>query len=217
MPEDQFKTMPSRLTGKLQTYVLTEQMVTCERFTANMVAFKTQLQYVIDNGGVDAQVESCKQIRAYNYDYLITNVWVPTASPPLPAIVIFIIKAIVIVLSWAGIVAVTYYGALAFKEMLFPSPKYYCSLCGAGPFNSIAELTAHRAKEHPDAAKYQCPYCGQAFNTAEELNKHVAECPWKPPEVPNWLPWVIVGIVAVGAIIIIPKILGIAFPKRGAT
>jgi hypothetical protein len=127
---------------------------------------------------------------------------------------VFIIKAIVIVLAWASIVAVTYYAALGFKEMISPTPKYYCSICGAGPFSSVAELTAHRLKEHPDAAKYQCPYCGQAFNTAEELNAHVKECPWKPAEVPSWVPWLIAGIVAVGAIIIIPKILSIAFPKR---
>lgn len=214
MRQELLKTMPSRLTGKLQTYVLTEQMVTCERFTTDVGAIKARLQYQLDSAGVDAQVESCKQIRAYNYDYLITDVWCPTASPVLPAIVVFVIKAIVIVLAWAAIVAVTYYGALAFKEMLLPAPKYYCSICGAGPFSSVAELTAHRVKEHPDATKYQCPYCGQAFNTAEELNKHVAECPWKPPEVPSWVPWVIAGIVAVGAIIIIPKILGVAFPKR---
>jgi hypothetical protein len=209
-----FKTMPSRITGKLQTYVLTEQLVTCERFTADMGGVKTRLQYELDRGEVDAQVESCRQIRAYRYDYLVTNVWCPAASPIPAAVVVFLAKAIIIVLTWAGIVAVTYFALVGFKEQLFPTPKYWCPYCGAGPFSSVTELTAHIIKEHPGLPRYVCPYCGQVFETAEQLNEHMKECPWKPAEIPTWVPWVIAGIALVGAIIIIPKIIEIIWPKK---
>lgn len=200
--------MRSRITGNLQTYVLTEQLATCQRFDIDMNVLKTSIQTEFDNQSIDAQIEECKQIRGSVYDYLITTTWAPASSPVLPALVVLLVKALIVVATFAAIVIIAYQGAIGFKEILAPTPKYYCSICGAGPFDTVAELIAHRAQYHPDAAKYQCPYCGQAFNTPEELNAHVAECPWKPQAIPDWVPWVIVGIVAVGAIIIIPKVLG---------
>jgi len=202
-----FKVMRSRVTGQLQSYVLTEQMVTCDRFDADMGTLKTNIQDEFDTQGIDAQIEECKQVRATRYDYLITKTWAPSESP-IPAIIIPLIwKVILIILAWAAIVAIAYVGTYAFKELLVPTPKYYCSECGAGPFSTVAELTAHRATAHPELAKYQCPYCGQAFATADELNAHVAECPWKPQAVPDWVPWLVGGIVAIGAVYVVIKIV----------
>jgi len=209
-----YKVMRSRLSGKLQAYVLTEQLTTCERFDFDMSTFKVMLQSELDANEIDAQVDSCKKVRAYNYDYIITNIWCPASSPIPATIVVAIAKAIITVATYAAIVAITYYAAVGFKELLYPTPKYYCSICGAGPFSSLSELIAHRIKEHPEAAKYQCPYCGQAFETIEQLNAHMAECPWKPKEVPAWLPWLVIGIVAVGAIIIVPRVLELIPKKR---
>lgn len=204
--------MTSRITGQLHSYVLTEQLITCERYDAEMNALKTSIQTEFENQQIDAVMEDCKHIRATHYDYLITHTWVPVETTSglftIPAVVIpLIVKAIIVVLTVAAIATVLYLFAAGFKELVAPQPKYYCSICGAGPFATIAELTAHRTQTHPDAARFQCPYCGQAFATADELNKHVAECPWRPQGVPDWITWIVGGAVAIGVIYIVVKLL----------
>jgi DNA-directed RNA polymerase subunit RPC12/RpoP len=205
------KTMTSRITGQLKTYVLTEQLITCDRYEADMDALKTNIQREFDTQQIDAQVEGCKQVRATNYDYLICNTWIAIESPAslviIPAIAILLWQAIIVVLAVAAISIILLLAAGGFKEMIAPTPKYYCSICGAGPFSTIAELTAHRTQTHPEAAQFQCPYCGSAFATAEQLNKHVAECPWRPQGIPDWVMWVVGGGVALGAIYVIIKYL----------
>ncbi|MBA7490219.1 hypothetical protein ES702_00754 [subsurface metagenome] len=207
------KTMRSRLTGKLQTYVLTEELITCDRFQVDMTELKNSIQAEYDLKSVDAQVEKCKHIRAGTYDYLILDTWaaaeVPALGDPIitPALIMFMVKAILAVLAYAAIVVITYFAAIGMKQVLWPTPKYYCSICGEGPFETVAELTAHRREFHPDAAAHQCPYCGQAFATIEQLNAHVEECPWRPKELPEWVPYAIVGIGIIAAIIIVPKVI----------
>ncbi len=206
-----FKTMTSRITGKLATYVLTEQLITCARYEADMNALKTDIQTEFDTQAIDAQIESCKQVRATSYDYLITDTWVATETPTsllIPVVVIpFLWQAIIVVCTVAAISVILLLTVGGFKEMIAPEPKYYCSICGAGPFSTVAQLTAHRTQTHPEAAQFQCPYCGSAFATADELNKHVAECPWRPQGVPDWVMWIVGGGVALGAVYVIIKLL----------
>lgn len=203
--------LTSRVSGVATAYVLTEQLATCQRFEADMVALKGAIQDEFDSEGLDAIVDACKQIRSKYRDHLIVRTWCP-ASSPIPAVVIpWLWKALIVVLAFAAIMTIAYVGTYAFRELIWPAPKFRCSACGAGPFSSMAELVAHRTQEHPELPTYQCPYCGQAFETPEELNAHVEECPWKPAGVPEWLPWLIGGIAAVGitigVVIIAPEVI----------
>ncbi len=207
------KTMRSRLTGKLQTYILTEELITCDRFEVDMTELKNNIQTEYDTQGIDAQAEKCKHIRAGTYDYVIVNTWVaaePVAGTLLIPVVLIplIAKAIIFILGYAAIVVITYLGVIAIREVVWPAPKYYCSICGAGPFSTVAELTAHRTQNHPEAAAHQCPYCGQAFATVEQLNAHVEECPWRPSEIPDWVPYALLGLGIIAAIVIVPKVIG---------
>ena len=198
------KQMVSPLTGKLTIYELVRTQDTCSHFTANMTELKTGIQNELTAQSYDAQVEACSQIQETNYDYLLTDIWMPAASPIAPLILLAIILIATIVIG-ATITIVS----KSIHDTWIPTQKYYCDICGA-EFGSIAELTAHRRMAHPEVAAYQCPYCGSAFATAEELNKHVLECPLKPKGA-DWgqtILWIIVGVGAVAAIVIIvPKVL----------
>lgn len=196
------KKMVSALTGKLTTYELIRTQDTCSRFTADMNQLKTALQNEFFSQGQDAYVENCTQIRETNYDYLLTDIWMPAESPIAPLIIVAIIVILkyVVPIVIAGIVF--YAIQKSVHDTWFPPQKFFCDICGA-EFPSVTALTAHRRTAHPEAKPYQCLYCGSAYNTAEELNAHINECPVKKATAgPDWLFYVlIIAVVSVGGLI----------------
>jgi len=67
---------------------------------------------------------------------------------------------------------------------------------------------------------YQCPICGQTYNQYEILVAHMqaehptAPIPDRPIEMPMWVVPVLVGVVAVVAIVVIGPKIGRSSPKR---
>jgi len=200
------KKMVSPLTGKLTIYELVRTQDTCGHFTANMTELKTGIQNELTAQSFDAQVEACTQIQEINYDYLLTDIWMPAESPIAPVIILGILLVLkyVIPVIIAGIVIWAVQKAV--HDTWLPPQTFWCDICGQ-EFPSITALTAHRRTAHPTAAAYQCPYCGSAFATAEELNKHIPECPLKTGPGPDWV--LILALIAgiTVTVIVVPKLL----------
>ncbi len=74
-------------------------------------------------------------------------------------------------------------------QTLIPKPQYQCPICGQ-KFNTQAELEEHMRTAHPTPLGYSCPYCSATFATLDELVSHVAsEHPDKPPIQPIDIIW----------------------------
>lgn len=218
--------MPSRLSGNLAAYTLTEHYGATERFEGDMNAIKTQWQEQLDQNSVDVTVEDVKQIRAVEYDYIMGQCWVPveivaasdgslaieTAGLSLMAVVA--LRTLILVLITLAITAVVVCWSIR-TYILGPYPKFVCDICG-WEFDNSPALTAHRRATHPEVAPYQCPYCGQGFETGSELEKHTKECALKPPDN-SWLATILIIAGIVATIVIVPPIIRLANKTKEKT
>ena len=77
--------------------------------------------------------------------------------------------------------------------------EYPCPYCGT-VFYTWGELEAHKAV-CPYRPEYPCPWCGKVFATEEELEAHELVCPQRPVIPPEYLIYGVVGLVAVGVVL----------------
>jgi len=209
------KAMVSPITGKLTVYTSCRAIAAAAFFEYDMNALKTAYNQELQRQGVDAQVQFCKKIRGLYQDNLITDLWV-AAEGPIPAavvaLIIFLIK--VVAVSVAAIVILS--AASAFVETVFPKSKFYAP-DGTEFTDLAAYLTYMRNWNTGQGYPYTCMYCGQGFKTEAERDAHQANCPWKggPPTVGAdvWM-YIVLIVAGIGAVIIIPKVIDIAFPKK---
>jgi len=211
------KVMVSPVTGKLTVYTSCQAVVAADFFEYDMNALKIAYDQEFARQGVDAQVESCKKIRGLYQDNLITDLWVGVASPLAAAVVALIILIIkIIAITVATIVILS--AASAFVEKVFPKSTFYAP--DGKEFTDLAAyLTYMRNWNTSQGYPYTCPYCGQGFKTLEEEQAHEANCPWKggvPTAGANVWMYIILIVAGIGAIIIIPKVIDIAFPKKAS-
>ncbi len=74
-------------------------------------------------------------------------------------------------------------------QTLIPKAQYQCPICGQ-KFDTQADLEEHMRTAHPTPLGYSCPYCSATFATLDELVSHVAsEHPDKPPIQPIDIIW----------------------------
>ena len=84
-----------------------------------------------------------------------------------------------------------------------------CPVCGAKIYITGRNIEVAPVLPPP---VYTCPYCGETFDTLEELNAHIAsEHPGLPPVrgILDWLKanwkWLTVGGISLGVIIILAR------------
>ncbi len=191
--------------GQKLIYELVRGYTTIEHTTLDLDILGSELQKGYNNEGIDAFVDSVRQIREKNYDYVLCDSWVAAESPIAP----FIIVGIIILIKYAIIAAAIIVPAIILGNIVhnLTTHEFHCPYCGQA-FPDVPSLDAHVKTAHPGEAPYTCPYCGQGFMTAEERDKHAAECLWTPPAVPGWVPWVFGGIaVTAVAVFVAPKII----------
>lgn len=215
----QTKVMRSRLTGRLTVYTLTEQIAATEPFEYNLNLLRDAYNGELLNQGVDAYVESCKQIRGLLQDNLIVDTWVATQEETvlgkqelfIPAIWIPLIIGIIKIVAFTVASVIVLSAAASFVERVFPRPKFYAP-DGTMFTDYAAYLTYMQNISNPAAGKpYTCMYCGQGFATEAERDTHQEQCPWKdgPPGVPppEWLVWVIAGLGIIGLTVVAVTVL----------
>lgn len=198
-----------KVDGEEKVYQLVRGMTTIEPTTLDLDLLKSELQKGYDEQAVDATVDSVKQIREKNYDYVLCDSWVAATAESPVVITTGVILAIIALISTAITAAAVMYVVTLIASTIHnvTTAEIYCPLCGKG-FSSLAELEAHKRAAHPEAPPYTCPHCGQQFATAEERDQHAAECLWKPPPVPGWVPWVFGGVaVTAVAVYVAPKVI----------
>ena len=186
--------------------VLTRYPYACEPIppeaTPDMVHRGIQKQ--IDAQGINATVDKVRIIKAKRFHYILPDIWTPSESPILPAIILGIFGVIKVALVVAGFIV----GCWVAYEIAVPKPRpAYCPYCGE-KFSDYRALQGHIRTMHPDMPAYVCPYCALPFSTPAELEAHMKECPEKaPPPIP-WTPILIVGgIIGVAALasVVIPR------------
>lgn len=213
------KTAVSPITGKLTIYTKCQGIAACEYFEFPMNVLKAAYndEFANQSPPIDASVESCKKIRGMTEDHLLVDMWVAAESPIAPAVaalIIFLIQLVAVTV--AGVVMLS--AASAFVEKIFPKMRFYSP--DQKVFESQAAYVTYMTNVWNPAHgySYTCMYCGQGFKTVEERNAHQNECPWKGG-VPNgggadWLMLITICVVALGAIIIVPKLLDILPTKK---
>jgi uncharacterized Zn-finger protein len=89
-----------------------------------------------------------------------------------------------------GMTAIIMFTVLAqVVQAATPQPQYQCPICGQ-KFDTQADLEEHMRTAHPTPLGYSCPYCSATFATLDELVSHVAsEHPDKPPIQPIDIIW----------------------------
>lgn len=190
--------------GQKLIYELVRGYTTIEHTTLDLDILRSELQKGYAEEGVDATVEAVKQIREKNYDYVICDSWVAAESPIAPAIIMAIIWLIGTAITAAMIIVPTLIISNTIHNLT--TREIHCPLCGQG-CPDLPSLEAHKRAAHAEAPPYTCPHCGQQFWTAEERDKHAAECLWTPG-VPEWVPWVFGGIVITAiAVFVAPKVI----------
>ena len=209
------KVMVSPVTGKLTVYTPCRAIAAADFFEYDMNALKTAYNQEFQRQGVDVQVQSCKKIRGLYQDNLITDLWVGVESPiaaAVVALIIFIIKLVAITVATIVILS----AASAFVETVLPKSKFYAP-DGTEFTDLAAYLTYMRNWNTGQGFPYSCRYCGQGFKTDAERVAHEANCPWKggPPTAGAdvWM-YIVLIVAGIGAIIIIPQVIGI-FKKAG--
>lgn len=82
-------------------------------------------------------------------------------------------------------------------------PEYLCPYCGT-IFYTLGELEAHKVVCPYRPAEYPCPWCVMVFATEAELEAHKLVCPQRPMIPPEWekyLVYGVIGLVAVGLVL----------------
>lgn len=197
----------------MQIRVKAQAIMACEPTAYPMSSLKRAYNEEFTARGVDVSVTECKQIRGAFSNHLVVNMSV-AAEGPIPvavaALIIFLIKVVAVSVAIIGVIVAT----AALVETIFPRPKFYAS--DGTEFDSLAGYITYQQRLHP--TQYVCHYCGQPFNTAEERTAHEKECPWKegPPGADEWgwMKWVVGGIIAVGGIVVVSKVLPKILPER---
>ena len=209
------KVMISPITGKLTVYTSCQAVAAAGFFEYDMNALRVAYNEEFVRQGVDAHAESCKKIRGLSQDNLITDLWVGVESPLLPAIVALIILILkLIAVTVAAVVILS--AASAFVETVFPKSKFYAP-DGTEFTDLAAYITYMRNWNTGQGYSYTCMYCGQGFKTAAERDAHQANCPWKGgPPTPGadvWM-YILLIVAGIGAVIVIPKVIDVVFPKK---
>lgn len=190
----------------MQIRVKAQAIVACEPTAYPMSSLKRSYNDEFTARGIDVSVTECKQIRGAFSNHLIVDMSVAAESPIAPAVAALIILLIkLLAITVAAVVVISAASALA--ERIWGRPKFYAA--DGTEFDSLAGYITYQQATHP--GKYVCYYCGQVFNTAEERTAHQKECPWKGG-VPDgedwgWVKWLVGGIIAVGGIVVVSKVL----------
>lgn len=105
-------------------------------------------------------------------------------------------------------IAVIFLGYIIWKIYERGNPtaieQFICPICNREFANSSAYDT-HMCVEHGQCY-YTCPYCGARFDTAEQLERHITEM-HKQEKVADMIKWMAYGLIALGGVLIISRLI----------
>ena len=202
----------SPLKGRMVLYSKCQAIAACEPFEYPLSELRDAYNSELENQGIDAYVEACKQLKGTFQDNLIVDCWVSTTESEVgffldPVTIAAIIGLLKIVAFWTGMILFLAL-ATAFVEIVFPRSKFYAP--DGTVFTDLAAYISYMQNVYnpAHASPYTCMYCGQGFATVEERDAHQAQCPWKegPPTAEDPLKTVLMVVTVLGVVYVISKI-----------
>lgn len=183
--------------GLATTYELARQFLTTDPVEVDLDELKSGIDAEYVNRGIDAYVDTVKKVRAPYEDVFVVYSYVSTSSPIDPVTAILIIAIVLVILTGAGLVYVSYNLWTVFnraKEPYDDLRDLVISILDGLSFPDIPDMIEHIKINFPDffATHEFCDICGQAFETLERMQAHRIACPdlkpAEPPPVPPPVP-----------------------------